>query len=802
MLPTGSEPQVDHKTRSGTEDPDAAQRRILSAASSRPDRRRHGSAWWRGNKDTGSAAKAIAFERFWDEQGLLWSAFAFAAGITVYFGLPSEPSRFVLAVGGVLLAWILLRARNRQVLSWRAVLVLACAAGLLAGAFRGLVVEAPRLAEEMNAELGGWVLTRQAGLKHDRLVLRVETVNRSVVDEHTFPRKVRLRVPKDSPGRVGDQVRLRGRLFPPPGPVHPGGYDFSFRAYFAGIGATGFSFGAAEVTGQGDGGLYLRAAALVAKARQGLADHIRSVLGDRPETALIVALLVGDRSGISEEQEELLRASGLAHILAISGLHMALFAGGTYGSVLLLLALFPALSLRWPTHKWAAVAALVAATLYLLLSGASVATQRSYLMIALVFLGILSGRRGLTLRSVALAALVLLVLAPERLFFPGFQMSFAAVICLVAVYDHWRRRDRQLQTRQHEPGLGRRVLRSLLQWVLGLVVTALVAGLATGIIGAHHFGRVAPYGVVGNLLGMPVFTLLVMPMGVLSLVLMPLGLAVVPLSLMSFGVSVLLKVADFTAGLDAGMGAVGRLEAGAALLLSGALFAGLLLPGRLRLVSVALFAAGAGLALQSRPPDLQIAATGSRIAARDADGMLRYSGRSNAFVTDLWFQVEGISSQAIKSRKMISPQRRCDSLGCMVQTYGRAESEEEIQETMRPFTVAFPRNLEALADDCRYADLIVSDLVVLGGCDAAVVLDKTARRARGAVSIWLSSRAPPEPAILSGTNSNASDAKVPPPIRRWRIERLVHAIPDPPRPWNAPGTVTRKSLRQAADRSP
>ncbi|MEO9526895.1 ComEC/Rec2 family competence protein [Roseibium sp.] len=753
-----------------------------------------------------SAARRAGPDRFRDEQGLLWNAFAFASGIAIYALLPEEPSPIILAaaLGGAGLAALYVAAR-RSAPGWRVLLLLAFFCGVTAGSLRTAAVDAPRISEPMNVSLTGQVLERRAGSSGARLVIAVATVNERPSSGLDFPEKVRVRVPSASAGRVGETIRVRARLFPPMGPVYPGGYDFSFRAYFTGIGATGFSYGPASVTGTDPGSVRMAASARVAQLREGLAGRIRSLLSDRPETALIVALLVGDRSGITEEQEAVLRAAGLAHILAISGLHMALFAGGAYGAVLLLLASVPALTLRWPIHKWAALAALAAAVVYLVLSGAAVATQRSFLMIAIVFLGILVGRRGVTLRSVAIAGLALLLIAPERLFFPGFQMSFAAVICLVAVYDLWRRRDRELTAQAARPEGLKLLMSHLAKWSAGLFITALVAGLATGIIGAHHFGRVAPYGLIGNMLGMPVFSLLVMPMGVLALVLMPFGLAGLPLAVMSFGVSVLLKIAEFTAGLDAGDGVTGRLDGVAALLLLCALFTGLLLPGRTRLCAALPLAAGILIAVGSRPPDIQVAASGGRVAARDDGGLLRFSGRKSAFLTELWFQYEGVPPDAIGSRKMNSEQRRCDPLGCVVHAYSVAGERAGTKE--RSVAIALPKTLEASDDDCRYADIIVSDQIVQEGCRARLVLGPEIRTSRGAVSIWLSAAEPR--AGMSGQQgkereNGKAEAPTPPlPVDQNRnglapvISRVIYAIPDPPRPWHRQGTVTRAYLHRA-----
>jgi competence protein ComEC len=746
-----------------------------------------------GNPNPGSVTSS-AENRLWDAQGLLWFAFAFAAGIGLYVWLPEEPSWVLMTVLAGLAVLGVWRVGQGGKVAVPAILCLAFFAGLATASLRTAYVSTPRLAEPMNADVTGVVEEVNAGASGVRLVLAVTAVNELPVEALAFPENVRVRVPADSGVEVGETVRVNARLFPPAGPVFPGGYDFSFRAFFQQIGATGFSFGPPQVLTTPDHGFGLRPFVAIAKLRSNVAERIKSSLGNGPETALIVALLVGDRSGIAEQQEEILRSAGLAHILAISGLHMALFAGGAYGAVLLLLSLVPILTLRWPVHKWAALSALGAAVVYLLLSGGAVATQRSFLMIAIVFLGILVGRRGLTLRSVALAGLVLLVIAPERLFFPGFQMSFAAVICLVAVYDLWRQRDRFGSTGDRLSGWGMATCVFLGKWIAGLLVTALVAGLATGIIGAHHFSRIAPYGVVGNLLGMPVFSLLVMPMGVLAFVLMPFGLASLPLAVMSFGVSLLLKVASFTATLDAGAGTSGRLDGMAATLLLSALFAGLLLPGRKRLLAALPLLTGLLIVINDRPPDIQVAASGARIAARDETGSLRYAARGRSFATDLWLQAEGVSSDAILSRKMTLQQRKCDDDGCVVRAYASWQGVDTSRQALPSLAIAQPKTFEAFQMDCRFADLIVTDLIAPEECGSVVLLDRETRSARGAASIWLSSSAPGQEVDTHGLGGVQGQ----PPDKKPKIEKLIFAIPDPPRPWHRPGTVTRDGVRQAS----
>jgi len=735
-------------------------------------------------------------DQLWQAQGLLWCAFAFAVGIVLYRFLPEEPDWRVLVPASIVLGVILGGRNIKTGLAPGSLLAVCIVAGVVAGTLRTAVVDAPRLGEPMTARLDGMVIENQVRRSGARLVLEVEAVNGIPNNGGLFVERVRLRVPETFQALPGDRVSVRARLFPPMGPVSPGGYDYSFRAFFDGIGASGFSYGAPEAAAGPLPGFIQKLTRRVDQIRRQLAERIEASLDDGPETALAIALLVGDRSRIDEATEESLRVAGLAHILAISGLHMALFAGGAYAACLAVLAVFPVLVLRWPLHKAAAVLALIAAVIYLVLSGASVATQRSFLMIALVFLGVLTGRRGLTLRSVALAGFVLLILAPERLFSPGFQMSFAAVIALVAVYELWRvyRRDR-LSRHPSVTGTGR-VVRVLGGWLAGLLVTAMVAGTATGIIGAYHFARIAPFGVLGNLIGMPVFSLLVMPAGVLAFVLMPFGLAVLPLTVMSFGLGLILKAAAFTESLAPDIGRIGVLGAPSAFLLIAALFAVLLLPGRLRSLSLVPLLAGATFVALSRPPDIQIPASGPQIAARDVSGVLRLASARGSFAAETWLEAEGESVEGIKSRKMNERQRRCDPDGCVILAHlpGRGG------QSLPPLKVALPRSPEGVLRDCWRADIIVSDKSAPGNCRAGLVIDQAVREDGGAISIWLDR---PDPGKQPSAGAPYVLAEEGRPVRQRQgqgaekpvVAAVETSLTRPPRPWHRPGTVTRSSLR-------
>lgn len=711
-------------------------------------------------------------------RGLVWITFAFVAGIFAYFMLPEEPAFWAVCAVFLTSFGAAIRFRRMVALSPVAMILLAVVAGLFIANLRTELVDAPRLARERTATVSGFVSNRHVDTRGVRLVIDLictegdKGCSRPTEDLT----RVRIRVPADTSARIGDAVRVRARLFPPAGPVRPGGYDFSFRAFFLQIGATGFSFGPPEKTDLGPAPFVLKTKRRIQDVRDSISRRIGEVLGERDASGLAAALLVGDRSGISRESEEVLRQAGLAHILAISGLHMALFAGGAFAVFLMILSLSEGAALNLPTHRLAAVAALIAAVIYLGLSGASVATQRSFVMVSLVFLAILTGRQGLTLRSVAVAALLLLAIAPERLFHPGFQMSFAAVLCLVAVYETWRaHQGKALKVREQSSG-ARRAARSLAGWVTGLLVTALVAGTATGVIGAYHFGRIAPFGVVGNLLGMPLFSLLVMPMGVLALVLMPLGLAAYPLKIMALGLEGILVVADWTASLDAGDGTIPALPASSALLATAGLFLLVLLTGRRRTFGLALLGIAGGLLLLARPPDVLIPEKGNLVAARDASGNLQVHSRRAGFAVENWLRLEGISPKAFQRHRMSDLQRACDDHGCVVKAYAPYRKARPGTGSAGPVLIAMPVHPAALENDCRRADVIVTELQVPADCKADLIFDGTQRDALGTLALWLD---PSQPRQGDEDTYDPDSVATSAYVSGWKAAKTR-----PPRPWH------------------
>src|SRR5262249_53324496 len=286
------------------------------------------------------------------------------------------------------------------------------------------------------------------------------------------PDRVRLSVRKKTMPPVGSFVTLKARLTPPLSPLRPGGYDFGRDMFFHGIGASGFALGEIKLAqAPAPLGFCLRYAAFIEGIRDAVDQRIRVVLPGDPGS-IASALLTGKRDAISAPVYDAMFISGIGHVLSISGYHMAVVAGIVFFVIRGILALVPAIALRYPIKKWAALAALAAATFYLLLSGAEVATQRSYYMIAVVLGGVLIDRAVLTFRTLAIAAVAVLTLVPEAVVHPSFQMSFAATMALIAGYQHgfpWK-------LTNADTSRGARVALWGVDWMLSLIFASLLAG--------------------------------------------------------------------------------------------------------------------------------------------------------------------------------------------------------------------------------------------------------------------------------------------------------------------------------------
>lgn len=645
---------------------------------------------------------------------LPWVPVAFGGGIALYFAADHEPVLWLVATtaAALLLGAILLR---RSRLFAPAIMIAAIAAGFAVATWKTARIAHNVLAKPLySVSLSGFVETRDIRERTDRFVLRVTAMEAQRSDVKLD--RVRLSVRKGTAPEVGSFVQLRARLMPPLSPVRPGSYDFSRDMYFQGIGASGFVMGAITAAVPPDaGGLRLRYAAFMQGLRDAIDARIRATLeGD--DRAIATALLTGRRDAISTPVNDAMFVSGLGHVLSISGYHMAVVAGVVFFAVRALLALIPGLAVGFPIKKWSAAAALVAAAFYLLLSGAEVATQRSFFMTAVVLIAVMVDRRAITFRTLAVAALIVLAVAPEALVHPSFQMSFAATLGLVALVQIGM--PNLLASPDHSATA--RVALWGGREIAMLFLASLIAGLATTPYAAFHFHRVTPYGVLANLGAMPVVSALVMPAGLLGLLAAPFGLDGAFWWLMGLGIDWMVAVSRWVAALP---GAVGHIPAFSIAPLVGASL-GIIVMGLLRTplrwAGAVVLLASIAWGLSVRQPDVLIAGDGASVAVRGGDGRLHLirAGKDN-FLLREWLAADADPRDAGSSA--LADGISCDEAGCVTPLAdGRL--------------VALALRIDALADDCSRAALVVTSRPAPPDC-AAMVVDRQRLVRQGALAL-------------------------------------------------------------------
>ena len=466
------------------------------------------------------------------------------AGAALWFAAVSDPPLYAVLLAACATLWPAWRMRHRE--DWLA--LAAGAAFLLPVGMLLAALESSRLGTvildaPVTTLVGGRVLARESD---DRGAIRyriaVETTRDPVLKRP--PDVVTLLArSRHEPIPIGGGITGRARLGPPSGPALAGLNDFTFDAYFAGTGAVGYFYSAPQRVIAGKAGPQERIRQEIATWRNNLTEHIRGRIGG-DAGAIAAALVTAEQRAIGAETVEELRQAGLAHVLAISGLNMVLAAGTFLVGARMLLALIPGFSERYPAKKIAAAGALVMVTLYILVSGGAISAVRSWIMICVMLVAVLFGRSAISLRNVALSAVLILAVTPSAVTNPGFQMSYAATLGLVAGYAAWRERPMRRESRG---GPLRLFGGALGRFFGGLLLSSLIGGFSTLIYSIGHFHRIPAYGLAGNLLAMPVISAIVMPFGLIAVLLMPFGLDAVPFAIMGKGIEWMIALSTWVA---------------------------------------------------------------------------------------------------------------------------------------------------------------------------------------------------------------------------------------------------------------
>lgn len=688
--------------------------------------------------DTGLARAGIFYradlwaQRFAEvHQGIfiLWCPVAFAAGIGLYFSLTFEPPGTLTAAVLFLLLPLMTWLFPLRVCGGVAgaaihclLLVSLCAGGFGLAQWRTHTLAAPVLERAIGPVDVTGTIIRIEPLESGRglrLLLAELEIERLAPDE--TPKKVRIRVREDTNLALGQRISVLAGLNPPSAPVAPYGFDFQRFAWFHQIGAFGFAYHEAEIVKDSAHNSFWR---LSADVRYRVTERLKSHVAEN-EASIAIALMTGQRSAIGEDDITAIRDAGLAHMLAISGLHIGLVAGFVFFAVRAGLALWPAFALRWPVKKLAALLALMAAAFFVFVVGPHVPALRALMMTGIVLVAVALDRVAISLRLVAFAAIAILAFIPESLMGASFQMSFAAVMALVLFYE----RTRPWWSQWHrKAGIGRRIA----LYLMGIGATSLIAGLATAPFSLYHFQHFALYGLLANLLAMPILSFIIMPGAVLAYIGMPLGLDWIGFRIMELGIRYVSMIAHDVAAMPHATWHMPVWPAASFGLLVISTLMAVLLRGGIRMVALVPLFFCVVMWLAYRPPDILISSSGRLAAVYTEDGNLALSSRQyERFVSDNWMRMYGLEKVTPmrwqREGTDIDNDLSCDSYGCRMR---RGD-----------INIAISKHEFAQAEDCAWADIIIAMRPLRHRpCQAPLQLDYFDFWRNGGHAVWVDGR--------------------------------------------------------------
>lgn len=649
----------------------------------------------------------------------LWVPVALGLGAAIYLALPAEPDRLLILGIAVTAMAASLAARRWLAPSLAAAVLLAALVpvGMAVAKLRTDAVSAPIVAEGTGARrIDGWVVDVASPGSGGARIL-VAPVRISGLAPSETPKRIRLTLGEGTPPGPGAAISLRAVLHPPPAPASPGAYDFARNAFFDGVGGSGFTLDDPRQAVLPRPPWRLRAAMGLNAARWSLARRIAERIGPAAG-GIAAAMATGQEAFVPAEQTAALRDAGLAHIVSISGLHMAIVGGFVFGVVRFGLALWPWAAQAVSTKKVAAVAGLIAVGAYLALSGAPPPAERAAVTASVAFLAILVDRRAISLHALAVAATVVLLMQPEAVAEPGFQMSFAATAALIALAEAWPRPVREISAPWPI-----RAVQAAGGWVAVSIGASLVAGLATGPFAIQHFNRVAVFGLFANLATAPLASFVMMPALALGAALEPVGLGAPFLHVAGWSIEAMLWVAGLAARAP---GAVQVVPSAPALALPAA-FVGILwlclMRGQARLAGIPL-ALAVSLWPRPAPPDLWIAADGSAAAVRMDKTAILLRPDARRFAADLWMRRRGLTESPAGHGAYACTRRACAPTSPtlpLALDWGRRAPP--------------PQDVEGL---CASAPVIVvrANIAVPPNCAGRLVIDGAALARGGSAELW------------------------------------------------------------------
>jgi competence protein ComEC len=653
------------------------------------------------------------------ERWVLWLPVFMGLGVALYFTGHAEPDLWPasLAFGVLLISAIL--ARNTAFLPALLVLLM-IATGFCAAKLETFYMQQPMLKAPAEKRLvQGRVIGADRLPEGYRLLLKDISVEGLAAGDTPKVARIKFLYGNKLP-RVGAWINMTATLYPLSGPIEPGAFNFRRFAFFQGYGATGFAIGYWKYQKGARADFIQKTGYFFEKLRNGIADKLHTH-DDSRETAVAVALITGDQAAIPKGTLEAMRISGISHILSVSGLHIAMVAGAVFFVLRALMALWPWMALHWPIKKIAAGFAMAAAVFYTLMCAAPVPAVRSMLMTGLVLLAVMVDRRAVSMRLVSFAAFICLLFSPAALLDVSFQLSFAAVMALVAAFE--KQENALFRRFMDESWWGKIVF-----YVVGSALTSLIASAATMPFILYYFQQVNWYGVLTNLIAVPLSSFIIMPAAVAAVLLIPFGWEAGPLWVMREGIQIMLKSAEAVSMFPGAVTYHPAMDLPFLLLVAvGGLWLCLWRKNWRWIGLVPVLVGTLGFMATPRP-DLRVADDGITLALRAEGDLIVRAKDLDEFEVDVWRQRDGLNKPRPLSWFDVADSGGKGAFRCV---------EYDCRYERQGTRFVFPMTEEAVAGACAQGDVIIGRLAE-SACPGKIVINREVTARKGSHAFYFS----------------------------------------------------------------
>lgn len=644
-------------------------------------------------------------------------------GIAAWFTLGSENWSYVI-IPSFILIMVGLVARLKSRLSLVSLMIgLSIIIGWSAISIRSHNISAPILEKPWVGHIYGRID------RVEKLPARAITRLTLVTDaRQSLPEKIRINLSNDQYDdafTTGSIIKSKVRLLPPTGPAVPGAYDFAQRAWFDGLGATGSALGEVTLVNAAQSNV------TISNTRDQIATKVREKIQGRAG-AIGATLASGDRGAIAMEDAEAMRRSGMAHLLAISGLHVTAVVMMSFFIIAKILSLFPSFALRHRVPIYAASIAALIAIFYTILTGAQVPTIRACIAACLVLTALIMGRDPLTLRLVAFGALFIMIIMPEVLVGPSFQLSFAAVATIITL--HETKLMQKLVHRREEIWL-----KALGRFLLSLFITGLFIEIALAPIALYHFQKTGIYGALANMIAIPLTTFIIIPSGIAAFVFDTVGLGAPFWWICGQSIEMILKLAHYVSNLPAAITTVAAIDITlyAIIILSGLVI--MIVKSNYKLLALAPLSIAFLFLLRTPSPDMLITGDGRHLAIKKTgdmgkeDSMLLLRTRAGSYIRELLNENAGFDGEASDIANW--PGAQCSPDICII----TLDSEQGPWTLLATTSNYFVPRLE-LAAACKRVDIAISNRYLPYDCKPKrLKIDRAFHDESGGVAIYLSS---------------------------------------------------------------